>query len=161
MDTELILPVISRWAHLGCAIVLIGGSAFIWLVLQPVLTDQNTDLHDRIRSRWKKFVHPGVLIFLISGIYNYVQAIPRHKGDSLYHALVGIKILLALVVFMLASMLVGSKAGTQKFRDNARHWLGITLLLAAVIVGISGFVKIRPYTASDGSSLTAPETPAD
>jgi len=145
MDTELIVPLVSRWAHIGCAIVLIGGSSFVWLVLQPVLQDENQDLHDRIRNRWKKFVHPGVAIFLFSGGYNFFRAMPVHKGDGLYHGLVGTKIVLALVVFFLASALVGSKPGTQKFRDNARKWLGITLLLAVVIVGISGFVKIRPY----------------
>ena len=31
-----------------------------------------------------------------------------------------------------------------KIRDNARKWLGITLLLAMKIVDISGSVKIRP-----------------
>ncbi len=161
MDTEFVLPVVSRWAHIGCAIVLIGGSTFIWLVLQPLLKDENSDLHDRIRNRWKKFVHPGVLIFLISGIYNYVQALPSHKGDSLYHALVGTKFLLALAVFVLACILVGSKPGTQKIRDNARQWLGITLFLAVVIVGISGFVKIRPYTVSEGSFQAETEILSD
>ncbi len=146
MDTELFLPLISRWAHIGCAIVLIGGSAFMWLVLQPVLKEESSDLHDRIRNRWKKFVHPGVVIFLVSGLYNYIRAVPVHKGDGLYHALVGTKMLLALVVFALASILVGNKPGTQAIRDDARKWLGITLLLALVIVGISGFVKIRPYS---------------
>jgi len=161
MDAELILPLISRWAHIGCAIVLIGGSAFVWLVLQPVLKDESSDLHDRIRNRWKKFVHPGVLIFLVSGIYNLVQAIPNHKGDALYHLLIGTKFLLALVVFALASILVGNKPGTQKIRDNARKWLGITLLLAVVIVGISGFVKIRPYSVPAESAFPAQEVTAD
>ncbi|MCH2201137.1 MAG: hypothetical protein MK102_04150 [Fuerstiella sp.] len=153
MDADLILPVISRWAHIGCAIVLIGGSAFIWLVLQPVLRDENAALHDRIRNRWKKFVHPGVLIFLASGIYNFVKAVPDHRGDSLYHMLIGTKMLLALIVFALASILVGNKPGTQKIRDNARKWLGISLLLSTVIVGISGFVKIRPYSTPVSASI--------
>lgn len=160
MDLDLILPVISRWAHIGCAIVLVGGSAFIWLVLQPVLRDESSELHDRIRNRWKKFVHPGVLIFFVSGLYNYVKAIPNHQGDALYHALVGTKILLALAVFALASILVGSKPGTQKIRDNARKWLGITLLLAIVIVGISGFVKVRPSSTPAVSSIPTESYPA-
>ncbi len=160
MDTDIILPVLSRWAHIGCAIVLVGGSSFIWLVVQPVLGADNAELHGRLRNRWKKFVHPGVLIFLVSGIYNLVQAIPNHKGDALYHSLIGTKFLLALVVFALASILVGNKPGTQKIRDNARKWLGISLLLAIVIVGISGFVKVRPYTAPAAPALSdAAESP--
>lgn len=160
MDTELIFPVLSRWGYIGCAIVLIGGSSFIWLVVQPVLGTDNADLHDRLRNRWKKFVHPGILIFLVSGIYNLVKMIPHHKGDALYHSLIGTKFLLALAVFALASILVGNKPGTQKVRDNARKWLGVTLLLALVIVGISGFVKVRPYSAPVAPALTdAPESP--
>lgn len=153
MDTDLILPMISRWAHIGCAIVLVGGSAFIWLVLQPILKNESSELHDRIRNRWKKFVHPGIVIFLASGLYNYVKSVPVHRGDALYHAMVGTKMLLALLVFALASILVGSKPGTQKIRDNARKWLGITLLLATVIVAISGFVKVRPYSVPEASAI--------
>ncbi|MCH2210131.1 MAG: hypothetical protein MK110_02435 [Fuerstiella sp.] len=158
MDPDLILPVISRWAHIGCAIVLIGGSAFIWLVLQPVLRDESSDLHDRIRGRWKMFVHPGVLILLFSGVYNFVKAVPNHRGDLLYHMLLGTKMLLALIVFALASILVGNKPGTQKIRNNARKWLGLTLLLAIVIVGISGFVKIRPYSVPSAASVADANT---
>jgi uncharacterized membrane protein len=151
MDASLILPIVSRWAHVGCAIVLIGGTAFMQLVLLPALAGESPEFMDRVRARWKKFVHVGILIFLVSGLYNYMQMMSRHKGDSLYHALVGTKMLLAMFVFFIASALVGRSAGTQKFRDNAGRWMGIALLVSAVIVGISGFVKVRPYS---------PETPA-
>lgn len=145
MDAELILPVLSRWAHVGTAIVLVGGTAFFRLVLMPSLEENSSELLQRIRQRWKKFVHVGIALFLVSGIYNYVTLIPRHKGDGLYHALLGTKMLLAFGVFFIASALVGSKPGTQKFRDNGKKWTSILLLLAAVIVGISGLVKVRPY----------------
>ena len=152
MDNELFLPLLSRWTHIGCAILLVGGTAFTYLVLQPVLKGENAELVDRIRNRWKKFVHPGILLFLISGLYNYIRAIPNHKGDGLYHGMVGTKMLLALAVFFLASVLVGSRPGSQKYRDAARKWTGIVLLLAVVIVGISGFVKVRPLPETAGNA---------
>lgn len=143
MDSDLILPLISRWAHVGTAIVLVGGTAFFRLAVMPALEGDSADLLNRIRGRWKKFVHAGIALFLISGFYNYMTMIPQHKGDGLYHGLIGLKILLAFIVFFLASVLVGNKPGTQKFRDDARKWTGIMLLLSAVIVGISGFAKVR------------------
>jgi uncharacterized membrane protein len=148
MDASFILSVISRWAHVGTAIVLVGGTAFYRLAVIPALEGDSTDLVERIRNRWKKVVHLGILIFLISGFYNYITMIPKHRGDGLYHALVGTKILLAMFVFFVASALVGNKPGTQKFRDDAKKWTGIMLMVAAVIVGISGFVKVRPVPAA-------------
>jgi len=161
MDADLILPLISRWAHVGTAIVLVGGTAFFRLAVIPSLAENSGDLLQRIRERWKKFVHAGILIFLVSGLYNFVTMIPKHKGDSLYHALVGTKILLALFMFFLASVLVGSKPSSQKFRDNAKKWTGVMLLVAAIIVGISGFVKVRPYTppTADATTPAAEATP--
>ena len=158
MDPELILAVISRWAHIGTAIVLVGGTAFFRLVVVPSLEGDSTDLIGRIRERWKKFVHGGIALFLVSGLYNYMLMIPKHKGDKLYHPLVGTKILLALAVFFLASALVGNKPGTQKFRDQSKKWTAIMLLLAAVIVGISGFVKVRPYSAAAQESSEVADT---
>ena len=147
MDTAFLLSVLSRWAHVGCAIVLIGGTAFMRLVLIPALAEQPPEIMDRVKSHWKKFVHGGILLFIVSGVYNYVILSAAHKGDSLYHALVGTKMLLALVVFFLGSALVGRSGGTQKLRDNASKWLAVMLLISAIIVGISGFVKVRPYEA--------------
>jgi len=158
MDTSLILQILSRWAHVGTAIVLVGGTAFFRLIVVPSLPENSADLIGRIRDRWKKVVHGGILLFLVSGLYNYVTMIPQHKGDSLYHALVGTKMLLAFYVFFLASVLVGRSPGTQKFRDQSRKWTGIMLLVAAVIVAISGFVKVRPYdpTAAVENSVVEP-----
>ncbi|MEO2016547.1 MAG: hypothetical protein ABGZ53_19490 [Fuerstiella sp.] len=154
MDTELILTVISRWAHVGTAIVLVGGTAFFRLAVMPALEGDSSELLGRIRDRWKKVVHLGILIFLVSGIYNYVSMIPKHKGDGLYHALLGVKMILAMFVFFIASALVGGKPGTQKFRDDAKKWTGIMLMVAAVIVGISGFVKVHPIPAA--AAVTQP-----
>lgn len=152
MDFELLLPVISRWIHVGTAIVLVGGTTFFRFVVMPALGEESADLVERIRQGWKKFVHAGIALFLVSGLYNFVIMLPNHKGDGLYHGLVGTKILLALAVFFLASALVGRSTGTQKFRDDAKKWTGIMLLLSAVIVGISGFVKVRgPVTKVDAA----------
>ena len=152
MDSELILSLISRWAHVGTAIVLVGGTTFLRLAVIPALEGENPELMGKIRQRWKKFVHGGIALFLISGFYNYIKAMPMHKGDGLYHGLIGTKILLALFVFFLASVLVGNKPGTQKFRDDAKKWTGIMLLVSALIVGISGFAKVRGIPGSDGAS---------
>lgn len=141
------VDVLSRWIHVGTAIVLVGAVAFLYLVVWPATKNLASDLQEQVRGsilrQWKLSIHVGILLFLVSGFYNYlmVQA-PRHKGDGLYHGLVGTKILLALGVMFLLSALVGQSKAFAGIRANTQRWLGITLLLCAVIVGISGYLKV-------------------
>ena len=117
------------------------------LVLLPSLKllddGQRDQLTEGIRGRWKRFVHGGIALFLISGFYNYYRAIPNHDGDGLYHALVGTKMLLALIVFFFASVLVGRSAKFEKWRQQPQSILRVMIALSLVIVAISGFLKIR------------------
>ena len=164
MDTQLILDAISRIVHVGTAITLVGGSIFTLMVLIPsakeISDEQHQKLAEGIERRWKKFVHIGIALFLLSGGYNYgrMLMIGDHKGDGLYQALVGTKMLLALGVFFLASALVGRSAKFEGMRQNRTKWLKIMVLLAAVIVGISGFVKVRGIPAPQSESATSVET---
>lgn len=163
MDLELIMNVISRWAHIGTVIVLIGGSAFMRLALMPAAAelpdDQHQALKEKVFSRWRKIVGMGIGLILISGLYNYVKAIPLHKGQGLYHALIGTKMILAFVVFFLASALTGRSEKFEPLRQNSKKWLGILLLLAAIIIGISGVAKVAIPAVE--ASETTEETPTE
>ena len=146
------IEVISRIVHIGTAIVLIGGSVFMLLVLMPaakLLPDEaHQSLRTAITGRWKRFIHAGILLFLISGFYNYLQAIPLHKGDGPYHALIGTKILLAFGVFFLAAAMVGRSPALEPIRKNRIKWLKVLVLLAAIIVAIGGYAKVRGVPAN-------------
>ena len=54
----------------------------------------------------------------------------------------GMKILLAMAVFFLASALSGRSKALEGIRRNAALWLVINILLAAVIVAIAGYLKV-------------------
>tara|TARA_R110002072_G_scaffold59882_7_gene152263 strand:+ start:15321 stop:15965 length:645 start_codon:yes stop_codon:yes gene_type:complete len=146
------LDVLSRIIHVGTAITLVGGSAFMLLVLMPsakmISEEAHQTLAQAVTGRWKRFIHGGILLFLLSGFYNYMRAIPNHKGDGLYHGLLGVKMLLAFAIFFLASALVGRSAAFNGIRENRAKWLKVIVLLAAIIVGISGFVKVRGPSVS-------------
>jgi len=145
MDFNLV-EVISRWAHIGTVIVLIGGSAFMRFALVPAAAelpdDQHRALKENVFARWRKIVGIGIGLILLSGLYNYVKAIPEHKGQGIYHGLIGTKMILAFVVFFLASALTGRSEKFESMRQNSKKWLGVLLALAAIIVGISGFAKV-------------------
>ena len=147
MDKLFPLEVLARFIHVAVAIVLVGGTVFMRFVLMPAAKELPEAEHDQLRqrlmARWKRVVHGGIALLLLSGLFNYMQQIPKHKGDGLYHALLGTKMLLAMGVFFIASALVGRSATFEKMRQNRAKWMGMIVLLAAVIVAISGFVKVR------------------
>jgi uncharacterized membrane protein len=146
------LGVVSRILHVGTAIVLVGGAAFLRFALLPAAVatlseEEHARLRTAVLARWGKFVHAGIAILLFSGAYNFLRAIWALKEagvrDPLYHALIGTKILMAMGLFFVASVLVGRSARFEVWRKQAAKWLTINLVLALLIVAISGFVKVR------------------
>ncbi len=141
-----ILDLLARWAHVGAAIVLMGGAIFTRFVLMPAAAelpeDQHLALKERLRVRWSKIVAGGILVLLVSGFYNFAMGMPQHKNQPLYHALVGTKMLLAFGAFFLASVLSGRSAKFAPLRENARKWLGVLIAILAIVSGLGGVLRV-------------------
>lgn len=154
------IDVLSRIVHVSTAIALVGGSLFTLLVLMPsvklLAEEEHKRLAGAIVGRWKWWVHGGITLFLLTGFYNYFRAMPLHRGDGLYHALIGTKMLLALGVFFIASALVGRSARLEGMRQRRGAWLRALVLLALVIVAISGFLKVRTNAQAAGQHVSQP-----
>ena len=148
MSGILWLALVMRWAHILAAIVALGGSVFLRLVYLPAVAstlpeEPATRLRERILSRWKRIVHTCILLFLVSGFYNYLVVTgPAHKGQPLYHALFGVKFLLALAVFYLALALTSSSRFGAGLRKKGPVGLTLLVLFAVLIVLISGYLKV-------------------
>jgi uncharacterized membrane protein len=139
-----------RYMHILGAIALMGGAVFMRFSLLPSVPalDPATraQLHEQVRSRWSKVVMAAAALLLISGIANLALAgrydfEPILGKDKLYHMLVGVKFLLALPIFFIASVLAGRSALAARFQANARFWLNLNLTLALVMVLMGGFLK--------------------
>ena len=158
-DNLLAVDVLSRVLHVGTAIVLVGGTVFMRCVLMQAAAGlpeaEHDSLRQRLLGRWKRVVHAGIGLLLLSGFYNYIQAIPKHRGDGLYHGLLGTKMLLAVVVFFLATALVGRSKAFERMRQNRAKWMGVMIVLAALIVVISGFVKVRGPSGKSNPEVEA------
>jgi len=162
MDPVTILNVLSRFVHLLTAIVLLGGSCYVRFVLMPAAGELPPAEHDALRGRlmvrWKKIVMAGIGLLLATGFYNYIAvAIPGHKGQPAYHALMGVKILLAFGAFFLASALTGRAAAFEPIRRNARLWLLTLIVVSTIVVGIGSVLKVALPGRTPGS---APQEPA-
>jgi len=141
-----IVDLLFRWAHLGAATVLIGGAVFSRFILMPAASelpdDQHQALKERLRVRWAKFVHSGIGLLILSGFYNFFTQMKGHKGQMEYHALIGVKMLLAFAAFYLASVLVGRSPRSARYRENARKWLGVLIALTALTAGLGSVLKV-------------------
>ena len=159
------LAIASRWIHVGTAIVLVGGLVFLRFVLGPAAAQLPEEAHAKLKglvlAKWKKFIHGGIALFLVSGFYNYLVVQSRfQKGEwdyKLYHALMGTKILLAFVVFFLSSVMIGRSKTFAGMRSNPKLWQSVIIILAALIIGISGFAKVALKGKATAVAAATPE----
>lgn len=144
MDTSDILSLVSRWLHVVPAIILVGGTLFLRFSLVPASEESTAsdELRESIRRRWSKMVMASVALLLISGLYNAAIKAMGFELSMVYNVLLLVKILLALAVFYLTSVLAGRSATAQKFRTRETHWLNILCAMMLAIVLIGGYMKI-------------------
>lgn len=139
-----------RWMHILAAVSAVGGAIYARFALLPSLDllglESRASLMTAVRGRWAKVVMAAILFLIVSGLWNFFLNVNLFKsaGEKLppiYQALFGIKFLLALGIFFLASALNGRGAATEKFRVNSRLWLNVTIALAIGVILISGVMR--------------------
>jgi uncharacterized membrane protein len=141
------LAVLFRWIHVLAAVVAVGGVLFQRLVLMPSVQASIDDgrrakLHEEVARRWKGVLMACIGLLLVSGFYNFFTvSLDKAESVPVYHSLFGVKFLAALVVFFLGSALVGRARAFEGMRRNRSRWLGITAVLAVVVILVSGVLK--------------------
>ncbi len=146
------LDVLMRWLHIMASIVAGGGVTFALFALLPsfavVPQEARPALHGEVRRRFARLLMISIAALLVSGFYNYIRLkMPEHKGQSAYHALMGVKILLAFVVFFIGSALTGRSAAFEKMRARPAKWMGLNVFLIAIIVALAGILRAMPVSS--------------
>ncbi len=144
------LVIASRWVHIFSVIVAVGGTVFIRLVLHPVAKatlppEVGSQFSPKLIRRWAYVVHTCILLLLLSGTYNTIVQFPLHKGQPAYHAIWGVKILLALALFFIAIAITGRSAAFEGMRKKRPQWMAVNIVLAAIIVLLSNILKNLPH----------------
>ena len=147
-DPLFFVNLILRYTHILGAITMMGGTLFMRLALLPTLqgidAEKRAEVHQGVRSRWAMVVGIATGMLLISGIANlglasrYTFNVP---GGLSYSMLGGIKLILALPIFLLAALLMGKTNLAKKVQANAATVMNINLLLALILVFIGGWLK--------------------
>jgi uncharacterized membrane protein len=168
MSAEDIVNLVSRWLHILTAITAVGGTIFARAVVFPTLeglpSEQRGALHAAMRVRWSKIVAAAILFLLLSGLYNVAVTTIRFTLPRWYHPLFGVKFMLALVIFMVASLLTGKTTAAEEMRKHAKFWLNLNIVLAVLVVGISGVLRTAQKTPKhqpDSAPAPVVEQPAE
>ena len=82
MDMETILTHLSRWLHILPAIILVGGTIFINVILRPALDthDAEDNVKSQIKRKWSKVIMLCAMLLLNSGcacssrVFNTVES---------------------------------------------------------------------------------------
>lgn len=159
------LAVLFRVLHILPAIIAVGGTIFMRAALLPTVSQlpdaERQRVHDGVRSRWSKWVMGSIAFLLVSGLFNFFMIINRYDlPKPAYHALFGIKFLLALAIFTVASFFVGRTSVAQRMRSNARFWLNLNIAMAVVLVCISAAMRNLTMNAPRKADTAAAKTAA-
>ena len=124
------LSLMLRWLHIGSAIILVGGIVFWRSTLLPALETLSPPDRDKLqtslRQRWSRWVMLTSGLLLISGLVNAVLNMKQYEfAGNLYHILVTVKLMLALTLFWIASVLSGSSVLAQRWRPKTKFWLNV------------------------------------
>jgi hypothetical protein len=133
------VAVFFRALHILCAITLLGGVMawrFAAIPAESSLAEETrAKMGNATAARWRPWVLTAVAGLIVSGAYNFL-----HKTGltPVYHAIFGIKILLALHVF--AAAILAARP------DNARRRRQLTGVVASGIIIVILSAVLRGLT---------------
>ncbi|MGA3108066.1 MAG: CopD family protein [Candidatus Bathyarchaeia archaeon] len=86
MSVTQFLNVIVLWVHLFSAVLFVGGSFFMWLVIVPashlVSSDESerTRIVGKIARSFGNLTNPIIVVLVITGLYNATWYLPSANG---------------------------------------------------------------------------------
>jgi uncharacterized membrane protein len=137
-----VLDILMRYLHVVTACLAVGGAFFIRFLLPIGTRDLDAEGKEyvmlRSRRAFKMVVHPAMLAFIVSGVYNSIRLFPQYKANPpMLHSLWGTHIILALVIFGISIYLL---KGVEPPR-NHRSWMKVNVGLMLVVILVASSLK--------------------
>lgn len=105
-----VINAIVLWVHLFAAVLFVGGSFFMWVVVVPAsykLTEnesERTRIVGRIAKQFASVVYPSLLVLVVTGVYNATWYLPSmaalldtYAGQLLFAKIIAVLALLVLL----------------------------------------------------------------
>ncbi len=138
-----IIHLAMRWLHVFSVIMAVGATVFLRLVLIPSLAGVSDDtkalLLKNLSKRLRLLIHGAIGGILVSGLYN--THLLWKTTISPYGYVYALKVLLALIVFVVAILLTSSNPKCAAFQANRTKWLAVNVTLAAIVVALSAYLR--------------------
>ncbi|MFP6575716.1 MAG: DUF2269 family protein [Pirellulaceae bacterium] len=155
------LNLAMRWLHIIPAIALVGGTIFMRFAVVPACEqlddEQREKVQESVRRGWSRLLMPSILFLLISGFVNTANISMTYDFPGGYYMpLLAIKLVLAIAIFYIASLLAGRSEAASKFRQNQRTWLNINILLAVLLICIAGAMRLADREPKPAESEKTP-----
>ncbi len=129
-----ILDALVLWAHLFSAVIFVGGSFFMWMVVVPashLLTEdeqERTRVVGRIAKRFARIVNPALVALVVTGVYNATWYLP--SAGALFDSYAGRLLLVkasavvALIALLYVSNVYFGRRITRLAREGRLEELG-------------------------------------
>jgi uncharacterized membrane protein len=149
MDPLFWFNVLVRWVHVTSAVVAVGGLVVARLIFWPAMQaagEGASGSREAADRRLGLLIHTAIGLLLLSGAYNLYLVLPRANAATmgglarLYHSVLGVKILLALVVFGFVGALVSPSPRPERRAARAR-WVSIAIALALAVLLCSATLR--------------------
>lgn len=144
MTPDLLIRLLSRFIHIWCVIVILGGVVYSRLVLVPVLNTLPEDVRmqsaagAQLKFRTPLFILLALVV--LSGLYNFFAYTgPRH-GQA-YQIWFGIKMLLVAHILATAILWSTSPYGDARVGDKSKRRLLSLTISGAIVVLISAYLR--------------------
>jgi uncharacterized membrane protein len=154
------LNLAMRWLHIIPAMALVGGTIFMRVAvkaLEELDEEQRGKVQESLRRGWSRLLMPSILFLIISGFVNTANISMTYDFPGGYYMpLLAIKLVLAIAIFYIASLLAGRSEAASKFRQNQQTWLNVNILLAVLLVCIAGAMRLADREPKQAESEKAP-----
>ena len=138
------MPTLVQWIHVTAVVIGVGGMAFLLFILMPSLGALDPEHRDllakQVMDRFRWVIWSAIIVLLVSGLYSIRQYYWEMAWGKFW-ALLTVKIVLALFVFVVALALTLPFKLFDRVRARRQIWLSIAVGLAVVIIFIAAYLR--------------------
>ena len=152
-----VLIILSRWLHVMSAILVIGGTFFMRVILPLGLAQADPASREavflRCRRVFKMLVHTCILFLILSGVFNTMRAWNDYRlNRPLMHGLWGPHVILGATAMVIALILLAPKQPPKWHKTGA----AINLVILFMAVALASTLKYVHDQAVRDKSLQVP-----